>query len=436
MANQSPSIRFALVGIFALAALPALALTETTAALRQLAPASPNFLTPEVERALAAAPVDGAALEAIYRRTVRTEDDAASFFYSAVFLRLGLAAQHRVIDEALALEPVGFIARAEFLPISLRAEYRAKARQAAGELQLRRVLRLSPDDQLLMYLPPRDGASGQEGGEAFDRAGELRRLRQDPALARFAEVDPAWIAQSAGPFTSAEALIEAKVIVTRALAGRGLEPRADTVARVWGQLAEERARLAGLPLFAGRRVVVAAGKDGRGDGPTFGKDSTLAALRRQDPASLELLRSGERGVTAALAKAIAAGGDLTLVLETHGRPDALEFGGALSAEELAAMFAARPAGGTAIVIVNACFGHDFARAFGRRLARRGVAAPILIVPEEYGQATLIGRQENEFTRAELGLGGAGASTLAGLWAGQRRTTAVYAPFANQLVQLR
>ncbi len=88
------------------------------------------------------------------------------------------------------------------------------------------------------------------------------------------------------------------------------------------------------------------------------------------------------------------------------------------------------------MIVNACFGHDFARAFADRLERRGLPLPILIVPEEFGQATVIGRQENQFTRGALGIGGPEASTLSGLWSGDHPETAVYAPVGNQLAQLR
>lgn len=408
---------------------------EAARAPHLLPAAGSPLLVTMVERELAAAPADGGSLEKIYRLTVRTEADAASFFYSATFLRLGLAAQQQIIEAALALDPVSFVLRTEFLPVSLRSEYRAKARAAAGDIQLRRVAAMSAADQALLYLPSRAGMRGGADGEAFDPAGQLRRFRRDPALARFAAVDAAWVAEIAGPFTSAAALVEAKVILTRGLAAQRLAPSRANAALVWRELEAERGRLAGLKLFGGRHVVFAAGKDESQGAPTFGKASTLAALRSQGPASLDLLRSGERGAEASLARAIARDGELTLVLETHGRPGALEFGGALGPDELAAMFAARPAGSPAIVIVNACFGHDFARAFAERLERRGLPLPILIVPEEFGQATVIGRQESAFTR-ELGIGGGVASTLAGLWPGNHPDTAVYAPVGNQLAQLR
>lgn len=435
--NRHPSsIRKLFLVLLLLSSAPAFsATTETQATSRRLPAPVPSPLMPEVERELAAAPADGKALEIIYRRTVRSNEDAASFFFSAAFLRLGLGGQRQVIDAALALDPTGFFGRSEYLPVSLRAEYRGKARQAAGDIQLRRLASMSKDEQVLLYLPSRDGMRGQDGG-AFDPAGQLRRFRRDPGLALFDQVDLAWISEIAGPFVSAEALVEAKVIVTRALAARRLAPRHENVAQVWTELSAERARLAEQRLFSGRHVVFAAGQDDRGSGSIFGKENTVAALRGQGPAKLEVLRSGERSATAALAKAIAEAGELTLLLETHGRPDALQFGGALGADELAAMFAARPARSQAIVIINACFGHDFARAFAARLQKRGLPVPILIVPEEFGQATLIGRQENEFTRGELGLGSPDASTLSGLWPGLQRATAVYAPLADVLVQLR
>jgi hypothetical protein len=435
MTHHPSSIRRLFLAVSLLAAAPAYAGTEAPAASRRISPPAPSPLTTEVERELAAAPADGRAFEIVYRRTVRSDQDAASFFYSAAFLRLGLADQRQVIESALALDPAGFFARSEFLPLSLRAEYRSKARSAAEDLQLRRLAAMSADDQVLLYLPSREGMRGQDGG-AFDPKDQLRRFRRDPGLARFAEVELAWVAEAGGPFVSAEAMVEARVIVTRALAARRLEPSREHVALVWSELAAERERLSERRLFAGRHVVLAAGKDDLGTGATFGKESTVAALHRQAPASLAVLRSGQRNAAGELAREIGRPGELTLLLETHGRPGALEFGGALGADELAAMFAARPADSQAIVIFNTCFGHDFARAFAARLQKRGLPMPILIVPEEFGQATLIGRQENDFTRGELGLGRADASSFSGLWPGLRRATAVYAPIAGQLVQLR
>lgn len=400
-------------------------------------PAASPFLITLVERELARAPAGEAALEAIYRRQVRSLDEAATFFQSAPFLRLSLAGQLQVIDAAVEIDPAAFLPRIEFLPVALRGEYRRKAAAAAEASLLRRLTGLSLQQEARLYLPSRAGMRATEaGGEAFDSEGQVRRFLKDPSLRHLAALDNAWIAAAAGPFVSAEALLEAKVLTARNLDRRGLAPSPENVAAVWTELAAARAELAGLRLFSGREVVFAVGKENAADGPTFGKATTVASLRAQGPAHLELLRSGERDATARLARMIAAAGELTLILETHGRADALEFGGALKADELAAMFAARRQPGRAIVIVNACFGHDFARAFADRLRSRGIAAPILIVPEEFGQATLVGRQESTFTRDELGIGRRDASQLSDLWPGRYRETAVYAPLGQGLAQLR
>ena len=116
------------------AVVPALAGTRA-AAPSGLLPVAPSPLKADIGRDLSAsAGVD--AVETVYRNSVRSDEDAATFFYSAAFLRLGLADQRHVIDAALALNPAGFFARSEFLPLSLRAEYRAKSRTVAGDLQL------------------------------------------------------------------------------------------------------------------------------------------------------------------------------------------------------------------------------------------------------------------------------------------------------------
>lgn len=136
MTHHQSSIRELFLVLLLLAAAPAYPGTETPAATRRMPAAVSSPLTPEVERELAAAPADVGSLATIYRRTVRSDQDAASFFYSGAFLRLGLGGQRQVIDTALALDPAGFVSRSEFLPVSLRAEYR---RKAGGALDLARI---------------------------------------------------------------------------------------------------------------------------------------------------------------------------------------------------------------------------------------------------------------------------------------------------------
>jgi hypothetical protein len=132
--------------LFLLSAAPAFAALEAPAASRRMPAAVPSPLSQEVGRQLATAPADGETLAGIYARTVRSDDDAASFFQSAAFLRLGLGGQRQVIEAALALDPAGFCGRSEFLPMALRAEYRAKARQLTGNLDLGLVAEMSSLD--------------------------------------------------------------------------------------------------------------------------------------------------------------------------------------------------------------------------------------------------------------------------------------------------
>jgi hypothetical protein len=138
MNHQISSIR-RLAVLLLISAAPAFAAVETTAAVRRMPAAAPSALRLALPRELATAPADSAALEEIYRRSVRSDEEAAAFFYSGAFLRLGLGGQRRVIDAAMALDPAGFRGRCELLPNALRAEYRAKARQAAGSLGQPRV---------------------------------------------------------------------------------------------------------------------------------------------------------------------------------------------------------------------------------------------------------------------------------------------------------
>ena len=425
-----------LAGLLLLSIAPASAGASTLPPSRTAPPATP-YLTPLVQREIDRAPLDGAAFETIYLRQVRSLAEASTFFYSAAFLRLHLADQRRVIDRALALDPITFLPQTDFLPFSLREEYRNRALEAAEEQVLRQLRGLTIEEEVSLYLPRRQGArQGAAGAKAFDPAAQVRRLLRDPELRQLGRIADDWVAELAGPFVSAEALIEVKVMVARNLRDRGLTATRETVALVLQEIAATRAELAQAPLFRGRQVVFLAGKEGLAEGPTFGKDSTLAALRAQEPAALTLLRSGEKGALTLLARNIREADRLTLLIETHGRPGALEFSGALAADELAAMFAARQGKSQAIVIFNTCFGHDFARAFADRLRARGADTPILIVPEEFGQATLVGRQESGFTRDELGIGRRPTSTLAELWTGQLRQTTVYARMATALSQIR
>lgn len=93
--------------------------------------AAPSFLLSPVERELGGGGKSPAALEAIYLLHVRTLDEAAIFFQSPAFLRLGLAAQRHLLDGALERDPAAFLGQSDFLPVSLRGAYRQRALAAA-----------------------------------------------------------------------------------------------------------------------------------------------------------------------------------------------------------------------------------------------------------------------------------------------------------------
>lgn len=114
----------AIVLVSALAAPPASAHTRVDESGKL---ATPIFALSPVEAELDGAKADAAELESIYRRHVRSEAEAATFFRSSKFLRLRAADQRRVIDAVLALEPTAFPALAALLPSLLREEYRIKA---------------------------------------------------------------------------------------------------------------------------------------------------------------------------------------------------------------------------------------------------------------------------------------------------------------------
>ena len=403
--------------------------------------ATNSFLTPLVERELAKAPAEGNALEIIYRNHVRSLNEAATFFYSGLFLRLSLAEQRRLLDTALNLDPRSFYDQTLFLPMALREEYRWRAEVAVQNRVIEKLNGLSLFDQILLYLPPQEGnRTGAAGKAAFNREGQVRRLLRDPLLGNLAEIDNRQVAEIAGPFLSAAELLETKVLLARHLSSRRQASGRANLLAAWDEILRARRELQHTALFQDRRVVLAAGRERPDEKNIFGKNSSLEILATKTPRTLELLRSDEKGSLQRLAAAIADPSALTLIFETHGRADALEFAGTLRPEELAELFANRKKDddpGQTIVILNTCFGHDYARVFAAALRRRGTPLPILIVPEELGQATLIGRQENTFTRDELGLGGQeGSGTLHALWQGARRETAVYVELGAALIQIR
>lgn len=398
---------------------------------------TPVFALSLVELELEAAAGDAFSLEQVYRGQVRSLAEAAVFFQSTKFLRLRPAEQRRVLDAALALDPTSLLSRLEYLPTHLREEYRRKTVETLQVQVLKGLEAMPIEEQVALYLPSHPGMAGGAGGaDAFDPRQQVKRFLRDPGLRQLRALEDAWIVEAAGPFATAETLVEAKVMTARNLSARGLAPSRDSVLRSWTDLEAVRASVAGVELFRARDVVVAAGKIRPDEVWIFGKSTSVEAIRAQEPKSLDLYRSDDKSAHDRLSRAVAESDQLTLLLEMHGRPDALEFAGALKPEELARMFVERRGKGRAIVILNSCFGHDFIRSFAAKLEARGIEPPILIVPEEYGQVTIVGTQENAFTRDDLGLGRRQPRLLGDLWQSERRELAVYVPGVQGLAQLR
>lgn len=209
-----------------------------------------------------------------------------------------------------------------------------------------RVDRLEAKAQLELYLGrhrPGDYIAGRV--QLDSRALRLRKLRRDPALADFARIEARWLAEASGGtelFGSARELVQAKVMVTRNLHFRELEPTAANVAREVERILDQRGRFASLSLFEGRDVVYAASADRTRDAKKrkiFGRTVTQRQIERSGGRLHFLQAAGGRekpSLRRDLGREVASATQpLTFVFEGHGRPEAVKFAGSLRATEIA-----------------------------------------------------------------------------------------------------
>ena len=263
-------------------------------------------------------------------------------------------------------------------------------RQAVIGHLLARVDALSPDDQLELYL----GQFPSETRRSFTLHGlffSVDQVAEDPALDRvLPQLENVWLLPSLrGEIPMAARLIETKVIVARNLHLQSRQPSKANVGLEIERLHETRRRLADEPLFAGRNVIFTASNEKLPDGrPAFGRDASRHALENQ---AAELFASvPERNELDAFQFdwLLRRAPKVTLVFEGHSDGDALQLPhGALEAGRLAELLAARSAELPApILVLDTCYGHDFARRLISELAQLGgeAARPLIVIPEEFG----------------------------------------------------
>lgn len=417
-------------------ALPAAAAVPTTGsdARMTLRPAPLSL----VEQELAAVAAGPQALLALFRSSVRSPAEGTLVLQSPAFLRLAVADQRLLLEGLRAQNLELMVQIVEDLPFHLRAEQTSRTLDELESRVMARASRMSRDQQAQEILPSRVGMFDQPGGRrAFAPDAQRQRLLRDDAIEGFEKIDSAWLtASSEAPILSVERLVEARLLVARNLHFAGAPTQAETVFRELAALDHQRAALKDQMVFTGRQVVLVAGDNDAEEKDCFGKEATRQNLLAKDPSSLLVVRSEDQGSKKRLAKAIAETSDLTLVFDSHGREDSLKFAGGLKATELAAMLAGRKVPGNVIVIVSACFGHDYSRRVLEALRREGAPLPVFIVPEEFGQVTLTGSQENRFLAADLGLSQRSErTTLGDLFGRAALATSVYAPTGTGFRQI-
>lgn len=273
---------------------------------------------------------------------------------------------------------------------------------------LARLGSMTPEQQLQLYFGSVPEADARRyGGKAYD----FDRLRNDPAFAHhFPAIQDVWLLEWAA---DAEALpfarrwIEVKVMVARNLYFRRLEPTLENVREEVARIRKIRRRYGDLPIFGDRTVVFEASPQAMDDGRrAFGRSATLRFLADQSHRLIlqqGRLRRAKRGEKS-LSDVLRQEPRVTFVFEGHGNSKALNGRRRLSARRLAAVFAGRPAHyPPPIVILEACYAHDFARRLASSLRRRGAKVmPIFIVPDEMGQALIKQVFSAGFLRFDVG----------------------------------
>lgn len=304
-----------------------------------------------------------------------------------------------------------------------------------------RMARMSSEEQLREYFDAGPTVRGRS--RQTRNVYSLDRFLSDPALRHHFEgidvrwLDPASSLDLAGvesPRLLLWSLIELKVMVARNLYLRDHAPTEAAVRHEVREVLDTRRRFADLSLYAGRSVIYAASDDTLDDGRNhFGRLANRAVMER-DAARFHFFRGDEAPASGVgFEELFRTERDLTFVFEGHGREKALKFDGKLTARRLARLLAERPAHfPAAVVILDACRAHDFARHLFDELAElpdRG-PLPVVVVPEEYGQSVLKDVFGGRFLRQELrAADGAGASVGSALRARSVRLS-VYVPDAG------
>jgi hypothetical protein len=386
----------------------------------------------------AAAPVDaesiptgastGAAMSPAASLDLRTPAAYARFVARGGHRELSPAARDRF-----------FVAFAREAPRELAAMWRAVGAEVPPEagalaaprleqLALSRVSRIAPEDQLGMLLG--EGArrpSSKQNRKERTRA--IRALSGDPALGEnFARIDDRWLdrllvenARRGLLYASPEELVEVKVLIARNLYFAGAEVTRTSVRAEALRLLDLRDRFGAMPVFSGREVILVASDD-RVDGsdrPVFGTSRVRKSLERE-AAGIEQYGGESPSVpTDRVLSRVEHASRLTFVFSGHGRPGALKYHGALKIRELARALAeqSRRTGESVIAVLLACRAHDYARNLLDAFERLGpgLPKPILITPEEYGQAwikpgygselaTVLADRSEAVTLSDLGLG--------------------------------
>ncbi|MEM1181573.1 MAG: hypothetical protein AAGM22_24735 [Acidobacteriota bacterium] len=255
---------------------------------------------------------------------------------------------------------------------------------------IKRVDTLDAEEQVELYL----GAFPSKTRRSF----QLHNLKfsvgdvaADPALADILpQIENVWLTPSlVGEIPMAARLMETKVIVARNLHLRGLRATAATVKVEIDRLLETRSRLESTPLFAGRNVVFAASPETLPDGRlAFGRDASRHVLENQAAELYRLLPGASDLDARQFNWLVRRAPEVTFVFEGHSDGTSLELPqGTLSAERLANLLARRAADLPApILVLDTCYGHDFARKLLAALHKEGgdAARPLVVVPEEFG----------------------------------------------------